>query len=107
MDYIKIKNYEKYQHYKERHITSWIKLYYSILDDYKISQLTDMERWIWVGILLLYSRVDTHLPLDYDFIRHKICNRNARRSGIIKTIKKFESIDLIYIESTPSLEGFL
>ena len=84
MEYIKIRKFEKYNHYKERHISSWIKLYYNMLDDYKISQLNNEERWIWCGLLLLAGKSNNNIPNDLEYIFSKICHYNNENRVKIK-----------------------
>jgi len=93
-----ITNFTSYQHYKERDITSWIKLYFKILDDYKVIQLEDNERWIFVGLLLLAGKNGNNIPADYMYIAEQICHRNSRNS-IEKTIQKLIQFNLLYEKS--------
>ena len=50
--YVKIKNWEKYQHYKDRN-PPWVKLYNSMLDDPDFNDLNDATRYHAIAIMLL------------------------------------------------------
>jgi len=71
MEYFKIKNFEKYQHYKNRR-PPWIKLYNDLLDDYEYCQLPDASKSHLAAIMLLASRYDNKIPYDEKWIAEKI-----------------------------------
>jgi len=70
MEYLKVKNWEQYQHYKQRN-PPWIKLYHSLLDDYNYSCLPDASKLLYVSILLLASRTNNKIPNDLEWIQRK------------------------------------
>ncbi len=74
--YFSVRNFEKFQHYKERN-PPWIKLYASILDDFEFNQLTETSRWHLVGLWIVASRMQNRMPFDSDWIRKRI---NAGKS---------------------------
>lgn len=74
MLHFKVKDYEKFQHYKDRS-PPWIKLYNSTLEDYTFATLEDKDKAHLVAIWLLASRYENKLPYDKIFIAGKI---NAR-----------------------------
>lgn len=67
----RVKNFEKFQHYKDRS-PPWIKLYNETLDDYEFGRLHDASKMHLVGIWLLASRSDNKLPLDPEWIGKRI-----------------------------------
>lgn len=69
--YIRVKNFEKFQHYKDRTPT-WIKLYNDVLDDYAFGQLPDASKWLAIGIWLLASRYQNAIRNDPDWIAKKV-----------------------------------
>jgi len=103
MKYLSIKNFDKYQHYKDRTITSWIKLYYKILDDYGFLSLRNSERWLFIGLILECGRNDNSLHLDCHTIGRRLCNRRTPHTWVSKTIGKLESLSLVQIEDRHSL----
>jgi hypothetical protein len=66
-----VKNYEKFQHYKDRN-PPWIKLYNSILDDYAYAKLPDASKAHLLAIFLLASRSNNQIPADAAFIQGAI-----------------------------------
>lgn len=65
MEYIRIKNWSKHQHYKTR-CPPWIKLHNSLFEDYEFSRLSDKSKWHLVAIWLLASRSTSFHPEDGD-----------------------------------------
>ena len=67
MEYLRIPKFDKYQHFKDRR-PIWIKLYNSILDDYDFLQLAPAQRYAYIGLLLLASRLDNKIPNDEKYL---------------------------------------
>jgi len=70
MEYLKIRNWGEFQHYKDRE-PKWIKIYRSLLVDYDFEQLTDAEFGALVKIWLLASQLGNKVPNDPSFIQRK------------------------------------
>jgi len=70
MEYISIKNWEKYQHYRDRN-PPWIKLYHALLDDYKYCCLQDASKLLLTSLFLLASRNENKIPADSTWIKMK------------------------------------
>lgn len=68
---LSVKNFEKYQHYKNR-LPPWIKLHLEILDDPSFLRLPDASKWHYVGLLLLASRHENAIPCDELYIKGRI-----------------------------------
>ena len=58
-----IKNFEKFQHYKDRS-PPWIKLYNALLEDYDFGALPDASKAHLIAIWLLASRSGNKIPYD-------------------------------------------
>ena len=69
--YFAVRNYDKFQHYKDRR-PPWIKLYISLLDDYEFTHLPDAAKYHLLAIYLLASRYDNKIPYDARWIKHQI-----------------------------------
>lgn len=67
----KVKNWEKFQHYKNRN-PPWIRFYNSILDDYAFTSLPDASRSHLLAIWLLASRTNNCIPYDAEWVRMAI-----------------------------------
>jgi len=68
---LSVKNFEQYQHYKDRK-PPWIKLYNDVLDDYAFEVLPDASKAHLMLIWLLASRTDNRIPNDPEWIARKV-----------------------------------
>lgn len=75
MRFFSVKNFERFQHYKDRS-PPWIKLYNELLDDYAFSALPDASKFHLVAIWLLASRSDNRIPYDPVWVAARINARN-------------------------------
>lgn len=71
MQYLKIRNWDKFQHYKKRS-PPWIKLHAELLSDYEFSCLHDASKAHLLLIWLLASQCDNKIPNDPIWIQKKI-----------------------------------
>ena len=67
MEYLRVKNFDKLQHYRDR-CPPWIKLYNSLLDNYVFISLSVASRYHYISLLLLASRLNNRIPHDKDYI---------------------------------------
>lgn len=74
MQYLTVKNFEIYQHYKQRGgIPVWIKLHRSLLTDYEFHALPDKSKAHLMLIWLLVSqRNDRRIPDDPRWVANRI-----------------------------------
>ena len=93
MDYIQVKNWENFQHYKDR-TPPWIKLYNHLLDDFEFSCLPDASKAHLLSIWLLASRTENKIPNNSKWISNKI---NATEKVDIEIL-----IEYGFIEKIPS-----
>lgn len=66
--WIAVKNYKRYQHYKDRN-PPWVKLYWDLLSDEDFIALTMVDRGLYCHFLLLASRHENHIKFDLNYIR--------------------------------------
>src|SRR5712664_3543692 len=66
-----VKNFGKFQHYKDR-APPWIKLYNELLDDYEFGLLPDATKMHLVAIWLLASRSENKIPSDPEWVSRRI-----------------------------------
>lgn len=71
MKYLRIRNFEKFQHYKDRN-PPWIKLYTALLDDIDFLGLDDDLKWPVVGLFLLASRLDNKIPCNAKYLQNRL-----------------------------------
>lgn len=67
----KVKNFEKFQHYKDRS-PPWIKLHGALLEDYDFGVLPDAAKGHLLMIWILASRMENKLPYDPTWIGNRI-----------------------------------
>lgn len=71
MDYLTIKNWNKFQQYKDREM-KWIKLYRGLIVDYDFDQLTEVAQIHLVKIWLLAANIGNKIPNDASWVGRKI-----------------------------------
>lgn len=71
MDYLKVKNWGEFQHYKDRN-PPWIKLHRTLLDDYEFSCLQDASKAHLMLIWLFASQKNGLIPDDPGFLKMKL-----------------------------------
>ena len=71
MEYLKVKNWEKFQHYKDRD-PPWIKLERKLLRDYEFGCLQDASKLHLMLIWLLASQLENKIPNDAAWIAKQI-----------------------------------
>ena len=76
MQKFRVKNWKRFQHYKDR-APPWIKFHNCTLDDYAFRALPDEAKAHLVCIWLLASRYQNDIPADPDFIREMIGAKSA------------------------------
>jgi hypothetical protein len=69
--YFKVKNWDDFQHYKDRN-PPWIKLHNHLLDDYDFECLGDAAKGHLLCIWMLASRTKNSMPFDVNWISKKI-----------------------------------
>jgi len=72
MQYFRVRNLEKYQHYKDRNPT-WIKLYASILTDVEFNSMKRGDQLDFIKLILLASQNGNQLVYQSGTIAGHIC----------------------------------
>jgi hypothetical protein len=67
MEYLKVVNWGKFQHYKDRN-PPWIKFHTSLLDDYEFQRLPDAAKWQLLLLWLVAARQDNRIPDDSEWL---------------------------------------
>ena len=71
MEYLRVKNWAEFQHYKFRN-PPWIKLHRRLLDDYEFSCLQDASKAHLMLIWLFASQSDGLIPNNSKFLKMKL-----------------------------------
>jgi uncharacterized phage protein (TIGR02220 family) len=71
VEYLRVKNWAEFQHYKDRN-PPWIKLHRTLLDDYEFSCLQDASKAHLMLIWLFASQRDGLVPNQPKFLKMKL-----------------------------------
>ena len=71
MKYFQVRNFDKYQHYKERN-PPCIKVHRSIFEDYAFECLQDASKLHLMLIWVLASQCDNKIPMDVEWLKRKL-----------------------------------
>jgi hypothetical protein len=93
-----VKNFERFQHYKDR-FPPWIKLYNELLDDYEFGRLPDASKMHLIAIWLLASRSENKIPYDATWVARRI-NANTKVDLTLLACSGFIVVD----QSLPDTE---
>lgn len=91
MSYFRVKNFEKFQHYKDRN-PPWIKLHRELLKHYEFSCLQDASKAHLILIWVLASQLENRVPYDEKWLAgqlgttEKIDLEGLKKSGFILLI---------------------
>ena len=99
--YIVVPNFHKYQHYTDRRLV-WIKLYTDIVNDFKFGELNGFQKWIFLGILVLESWNQNHLPFNKNYLKKYLLSQDDSEKDLMLAINKLSELKLIAIKSLSS-----
>ncbi len=71
MQFVRVRNFEKFQHYKNRN-PLWIKLYNDLWGQEEFFTLDDAAKAHVIGFFALASRTNNRIPLNLGWIEHEI-----------------------------------
>lgn len=80
-----VKNWDRFQHYKERH-PPWIKLYHSLLDDDGFAELDHFSQLLYFKLLMAASRKDNRIPADASWMATELSLPRRRVQGSVKIL---------------------
>lgn len=109
--YLKVRNFEKFQHYKHRN-PPWIRLYRDLLSDPEFYRLNGVLKFQIIGMTLLASRRDNKILADAEWIQSEIKSvepvnlQDLMNTGFIEERKQRASTKLATREqvATPETE---
>lgn len=106
MRYLRFRNWERFQHYKDRN-PLWIKLYQSLLDDYEFSQLDDASRLLAFYLMLLAARTNNKIPSDPEWIKSRCSlGKKPLNLGDLICMKLIEEIEEVGTNSVVLASGY-
>lgn len=83
MDFLTVKNWDKFQHYGKRN-PPWIKLHRALLDDYAFCALSDLAKAHLVLVWLYASQHNGKVPCDPAFLERKLSCANLDLEVLIQ-----------------------
>lgn len=79
MQYLSVKNFEKYQHYKTRR-PPWVKLYAAVLDDPAFIALSEIDQSRYVKLLVIASQQGNRICNDATYLQKML--RSPRKPDL-------------------------
>ena len=92
MKYLKVKNWERFQHYTKRN-PPWIKLHKEILDDQKFISLSPTSKCLLILTWLLASENEGKIEIDLENIQFRLRNPKIKGNDFKILINKGFLID--------------
>jgi hypothetical protein len=103
MTTIAVKNWERFQHYKDRD-PPWIKLYRDLLTSEPWVLGTDLSRLIQVAITLLAARYQNAIPYQFRMLK-KVGSFDCTEKQFSEAIKFLESVNFLEVQSLTSVSN--
>jgi len=97
MDYLHIKNLEKYHPtYKDRNLI-WCKTYFSMINaDPEFEMLEEIDKWRFMAFIMLEIQSKKPIPLDERYLTRK--GFNFKKRAISLTLKMLHNFIMLYTE---------
>ena len=87
MKWLHVKNWEQYQHYKNRN-PPWIKLHTKILNDRDFTSLSCDSRGLLMQLWILASENEGNVPHDLDELQFRLRDESISEKDILSLIKQ-------------------
>ncbi len=95
----RVKNLEKYQHYKTGRHSLWAKLYVHILHDPGFTSLPDREKATMILLILLAVVTGNRMPFDRVWVRKQLSLDRIPKLNLLIDIGFIEEIDSILLDT--------
>jgi hypothetical protein len=86
-EYLLVKNWDEYQHYKQRN-PPWIKLHIKLLNDRKFTALSCASRGLLMQLWVLASEDDGRILNDIEEIKFRLRDKHIKQTDINLLINK-------------------
>jgi len=109
MDYLHIKNLEKYHpHYKDRKLI-WCKAYFAMLNaDPEFEMLCETDKWRFLAFIMLELQIKKPVPLDESYLVRKGFNFKKRSMSLtlqmLHTLIEIRTKNVTYIREDIDIE---
>jgi hypothetical protein len=101
--YIHIRNWDRFQHYKNRGKITWIKDYGAQLSDDDWLTLTFAQRGLLQGLRLLYAS-RSPLGIDQTVARNTLCTNQGDSSHFARNLEALNHAGLVVLSSSKRLD---
>ena len=96
MDYIHVRNLEKFQpKYKDGRRLLWIRWDIDALTDYKLTKLLPEQKWLFLGLICLEVRAKKEIPWDENWLAKQlgfVKNRIHKHLLMLQTLELIEKV---------------
>lgn len=99
MNYLAVRNWDKFQHYKKDN-PLWIKLHRTLLNDYEFNQLSELQRGRLMRLWLLAAELNNQIPNDPKWVARAISASSCDLSDLIS--RGF--LEVVYTNSREALD---
>jgi len=105
MEWLEVKNWQKYQHYKDRR-PPWIKLHVSVLNDSKFSMLSCASKGLLMQLWILASESDGKVPYDLNELQFRLRDKTIKNSDLNILISQgfFKNCKHVQASAVPETE---
>jgi hypothetical protein len=76
MKYLRVRNFEKFQHYKDRR-PPWIKLYRDLWNDPRFFELNESERYFLISFFVIASQNDNKVPANSKWLQREMATSRS------------------------------
>ncbi len=92
MQYLKVRNFEKFQHYKDRR-PIWIKLWRDLWNDPRFFELSEQERYFLISLFVVASQNDNKIPCDQRWLKRELATTKTIPVGRLMDLGWLEECD--------------
>ena len=100
MIYVRVRNFDQFQHYSKRN-PPWIRLYYRLLHDRNFFRLSDEAKFLCIGMYLIASQCENKIPADPEWITKELSLTSNRPDW--ETLMEYKFIEPIDCDASAAL----
>lgn len=76
MKFLRIRNFERFQHYRDRR-PPWIKLYRDLWNDPRFFELSEADRYFLISFFVIASQNDNKVPPNQSWLKREMATRKG------------------------------
>ncbi len=93
-DYIQVRNWEKFQHYKDRR-PPWIKFYVDLLEDEELRELDVTTRLVYCLLLLVAAKRDNLVPYNLAWLAEELALPRRKIASAVASLIASEHASVV------------